>query len=330
MQYDQMKISQVMCHYVPGHSFSYERLSGGGNNVLWKVLFDGMSKFVIKDYGSDGCERLAREWAFLGKLAGNKISNVPLPIWVDRERQLACFSYLDGRKLQLRDVADAHILQAADFIERLYSVATGGLPRAKGSHDTLLGHLTEIELRVSNLENLIEQRTTSSLLNAFVVECLRPEWERRKQLILKIGGIEYFDSIHKFPSPSDFGFHNILCKKGEITCIDFEYAGIDDLAKLLADFSLTPEIPLSDAHNSLFRKTIMSRVYLDKNFEKRLALLDFLFPIKWVCIILNVFMPEKLGRILLASGSEISKRQSEKLLLATQFFSRYRKMELFK
>ncbi|MDC3193527.1 phosphotransferase [Alphaproteobacteria bacterium] len=329
MQYAQTQISQVMCQYVPGHSFSYERLSGGGNNVLWKVLFDGLPQFVIKDYGSDGSERLAREWAFLRKLAGNKISNVPVPIWIDRERKLACFSYLDGRKLQRRDITETHILQAANFIERLYRVHISGLPRAKGSHDTLVGHLTEIELRVSNLENLIEQHTTSSLLKAFVIGCLRPEWERRKQSIFNISGIDYFCSIYEFPSPSDFGFHNILCKKGEINCIDFEYAGIDDLAKLLADFSLTPEIPLSNAHNLLFRKIIISGLDVDRNFQKRLALLDFLFPIKWVCIILNVFIPEKLERILLASDSEMSKRQSEKLLLATQFFSRYKNMELF-
>ena len=33
------------------------------------------------------------------------------------------------------------------------------------------------------------------------------------------------------PSPSDFGFHNILCEDGRLNFVDFEYAGIDDLAK---------------------------------------------------------------------------------------------------
>ena len=130
------------------------------------------------------------------------------------------------------------------------------------------------------------------------------------------------------PSPSDFGFHNILCKDTTLNFVDFEYAGIDDLAKLLADFSLMPEMQLSKAHNNLFRETIISGLDVDRYFDKRLALLDFLFPVKWVCIILNVFLPEKTERILSASNAKMSQRQSEKFELAIQFFGSHTKTEL--
>ena len=110
--------------------------------------------------------------------------------------------------------------------------------------------------------------------------------------------------------------------------VDFEYAGIDDLAKLLADFLLMPGMNISKAQNNLFRQTILSGLDIDRYFDKRLALLDFLFPVKWVCIILNVFLPEKTERILSASGKTISQRQAEKFELATQFFGRHDKTEL--
>ena len=93
-----------------------------------------------------------------------------------------------------------------------------------------------------------------------------------------IRDVNYFSAICRMPSPSDFGFHNILCKDGILNFVDFEYAGTDDIAKLLADFSLMPEIQLSNSHKNLFRKTIMSQLDLDRYFDKRLALLDFMFP----------------------------------------------------
>jgi len=328
MQYDQSQISQIMSKYVSGHYFSCERLTGGGNNVLWRVHTNGASQFVIKDYGVDGSDRLDREWGYLKKLAGNKMSNVPVPIWVDRHRRLACYSHLDGKKLQFEDITETHIMQAAKFIRGLCGMPNNGLHHAKGAHFTLSAHLDEIEARVSLLENFIEQHSISPALKAFLVTCLRPDWERRKQSISNINGTDYFSSIFTFPSPSDFGFHNILFEEHALNFVDFEYAGIDDLAKLLADFSLMPEVPISETHNFLFRDAITARMDLDKNFEKRLALLEFLFPIKWVCIILNVFLPEKAERILSASRSEVRQRQTEKLELATQFFDHHKKMEL--
>ena len=289
---------------------------------------DDASLFVVKDYGADGSDRLEREWAFLTSLARYKIANVPAPIWVDRDRGLACFSHLDGTKLGLEDISETHILQASDFIKRVCGIPISDLHHAKGAHYSITGHLNEIESRVSNLENSIEQQPKAAELKSFLQTCLRPDWERRKQSVSAVNDTDYFSEICKMPSPSDFGFHNILCKDTTLNFVDFEYAGIDDLAKLLADFSLMPEMQLSKAHNNLFREKIISGLDVDRYFDKRLALLDFLFPVKWVCIILNIFLPEKTERILLASDTKVGQRQTEKFELATQFFGRHYKTEL--
>ena len=329
MQYDETQILQRMSEYVSGASFCAERLNGGGNNVLWSVSqTDDASLFVVKDYGADGSDRLDREWAFLTSLARYKIAHVPAPIWVDRHRGLACFSHLDGTKLGLEDITETHILQASEFIRRVCGIPISDLHHAKGAHYSITGHLNEIESRVSNLENSIEQQPRAAELKLFLETCLRPDWERRKQSVSAVNDTDYFSEICKMPSPSDFGFHNILCKDTTLNFVDFEYAGIDDLAKLLADFSLMPEMQLSKADNNLFRQTIISGLDVDRYFDMRLALLDFLFPVKWVCIILNVFLPEKTERILSASDTKMSQRQKEKFELATQFFGRHYKTEL--
>ena len=329
MQYDRTQILQRMSEYVSRASFSAERLNGGGNNVLWSVRQkDDASLFVIKDYGADGSDRLDREWAFLRSLARYKIADAPEPIWVDRHRGLACFSYLDGRKLGLEDITENHILQASEFIKRVCGIPISELHHAKGAHYSIAGHLNEIELRISKLENSIDQQPEAAELKSFLETYLRPDWERRKQSVSALNDTDYFSAICKMPSPSDFGFHNILCEDGRLNFVDFEYAGIDDLAKLLADFSLMPEMQLSKAHNNLFRETIISQLDVDKHFDKRLILLDFLFPIKWVCIILNVFLPEKRKRLLSASETNLRQRQAQKFELATQFFGRHDKTEL--
>ena len=54
-------------------------------------------------------------------------------------------------------------------------------------------------------------------------------------------------------SPSDFGFHNALVDDdGQVTFLDFEYAGRDDPAKLVSDFFCQPEIPVPLDYHATF------------------------------------------------------------------------------
>lgn len=328
MQYDQSQLVQIMSEYNTGQCFACERLTGGANNSLWRAHAPGEQQVVIKDYGLDGGDRLYREWAFLNVLAHNNLLNVPIPIWKDDSRRLACFSYLVGAKLQPKDISECHVSQAAKMIRKLCEVPSDELPNAKGAHLCLTDHLDEIELRISKLEQIAREVLSFPELSTFTVKHLRPEWEKRRQAVLETENADFFSSAFTFASPSDFGFHNILCDDNVLKFIDFEYAGIDDLATLLADFALTPETPISERQNSRFREIVTSDINLDKYFFKRLAVLDFLFPIKWACIILNVFLPEKRGRILSASTSAMKQRQSEKLTLAIQYFDSRKDMEL--
>ena len=98
MQYDGHKFYSACLNTSPELLF-LPKAEWRWNNVLWSVRQDDVSLFVIKDYGADGSDRLDREWAFLTSLARYKTADAPAPIWVDRHRGLACFSYLDGKSL---------------------------------------------------------------------------------------------------------------------------------------------------------------------------------------------------------------------------------------
>ena len=67
-----------------------------------------------------------------------------------------------------------------------------------------------------------------------------------------------------FLSPSDFGFHNILQSEGRLNFLDFEYAGRDDLAKLLSDFRLCPEIKVKKKYSEIFVKILLMTLSLIK------------------------------------------------------------------
>ena len=115
-------------------------------------------------------------------------------------------------------------------------------------------------------------------------------------------------------SPSDFGFHNVLISNArDVKFIDFEYAGWDDPAKLVCDFVLHPAMNLEKD----FIKNFISEVSfegIESNWlAKRCYTLYGFAVLRWVCIILNVFLPHNLERKLFANPNlceaSLKKRQ---------------------
>ena len=62
-------------------------------------------------------------------------------------------------------------------------------------------------------------------------------------------------------SPSDFGFHNMLIGK-KCSFLDFEYAGIDDAAKLICDFICQPDLQLNKKQINFFIKVFTTRIFM--------------------------------------------------------------------
>jgi hypothetical protein len=90
-------------------------------------------------------------------------------------------------------------------------------------------------------------------------------------------------------SPSDFGFHNALrMRRGGWCFLDFEYAGIDDPAKLLCDAVARPGQTLpEDALKMLC-------LYAGFSAEVGSRALQFLnlHRLKWACILVWRLTPE--------------------------------------
>ena len=305
----------------------FTRLTGGANNQLWHAHPKNSPSFVIKNYGSDGGDRLRREWRYLSLLGEHKVPNLPRPLHYDPIQKLAAYSFMDGKKLSSEDVNFNHIMKAAQHISAISDIPIGTIDLAKGSYDDAIGHIKEITDRISHLEQALQFYLHLDRLHNLVMKKLKPLWQSRYDLVMKSDLNLLFSDVKLYLSPSDFGFHNILATENTLNFIDFEYAGADDLAKLAADFSLVPQTPIPDDYAASFISQLAHTISLDAYFEQRVAFLRFIGQIKWVCIILNEFLPEKKQRLSDASDIGASERQIKRLSLAEEFFERYEMTE---
>lgn len=321
------KITSFAASVITNSDMVFTPLSGGANNQLWRAYPQNAPSFVIKNYGSDGGDRLRREWRYLSLLEEHKVPNLPRPLHHDPIQNIAAYSFMDGKKLSSEKVSFSHIQVVAQHISAISDIPIGTIDRAKGSYDDAIGHIQEITDRISYLEQALQCYPYLERLHNLVIKKLKPLWQSRYKLVMKADLNLMFSDVKLYLSPSDFGFHNILATEKTLNFIDFEYAGADDLAKLAADFSLVPQIPIPNDFAASFTTQLAQTIGLDAHFESRVAFLSFIGQIKWVCIILNEFLPEKKQRLADASNMGASERQNERLTLAEDFFNRYEMME---
>jgi hypothetical protein len=94
-------------------------------------------------------------------------------------------------------------------------------------------------------------------------------------------------------SPSDFGFHNALLKAdGRIVFLDFEYAGWDDPARMVADFFCQPRLAVPPELFEPLARAIADSFPEPLAMYERMCLLWPVYRAKWCCIMLNDFLPQ--------------------------------------
>jgi len=125
----------------------------------------------------------------------------------------------------------------------------------------------------------------------FVKEKLQKKFNKEKKKLINLYPKKeiYKKMLSKelILSPSDFGFHNIIEKKGILYFHDFEYAGMDDPAKLICDFLCQPDLKLNKKNSDFFLKKILKILRNKEKIEKKIKILILFHRIKWCCIILS-------------------------------------------
>ncbi|MBI5346634.1 MAG: phosphotransferase [Chlamydiae bacterium] len=272
-------------------------LNGGANNRVYLLNFKN-SKLILKHYFKDKNDlrkRLFAEFSFLTYTHQNNISCVPKPIFCDEKLNIGLYSYLDGRKAIPSDVNEKTIKEAIDFYLLLNENKENGkhLPKASEGCFSIQEYLDIIEKRISILLNEPSQEKEAIL---FIKNDLLSTWQevKKKTIVdashLKLSIEESLSLEERCITPSDFGFHNVIVNAEKIYFIDFEYAGWDDPAKTICDFFCQPAIKISEDYLELFSQKIAENFKNPKKCQDRIKLVFPLCQVKWICIMLNIFI----------------------------------------
>jgi hypothetical protein len=303
-------------------------MAGGANNRVYRLETAGGAA-LLKSYfrhADDPRDRLGAEFAFAQFAWNHGVRCIPRPLACDPEAGLALFEFVFGKSLSGSAAGEPAVDQAIDFFrtlnrDRRHADALQ-LPRASESCLSLDDHFDTVDRRVTRLHSIPFGTEIDRAAAALVTSQLMPAWCQalaRARYEAAAGGLATdvrLESAQRCLSPSDFGFHNaILANDGRVRFIDFEYAGWDDPAKLICDFFCQPAVPAPAQAFERFAEAIAAEMPSPALHVARARLLLPVYRVKWVCILLNEFLPVG-GSRRAFSGAEGSDRKTAQLAKA--------------
>jgi len=312
-----------------------EPVPGGRNNRAF-VLHAGGERAFLKAYfrhPDDPRDRLRSETALLAHAEALGIDAVARVLARDEEARLALFTFIDGRRLGQEDIGPEHVNAAVEFYLAL-NRQPGDLPVASEACFSLREHLACVERRVERLLRAAGQGLMREDGADFVSSELAPAWGGLREALLAEAPVllgQGWDAPLREPlrrvSPSDSGFHNaLLTAQGRLVFLDFEYAGLDDPAKLACDFFCQPEVPVDRRHLPGFLAGVGQASPGDAGLAARVRLLLPAYGLKWCCIMLNDFLPLGAARRDYAEGGAVEVRRDRQLALAQRSLAHYTKL----
>jgi len=292
-------------------------LPGGANNRVYRIDAGGRT-LVLKQYfhaPEDTRDRLGAEFALSTFAWRNGVLCLPKPIAADFERHLGLYSFVDGRKLAPGEIDERAVEQALTFALALDGLREHGhgaaLPVGSEAVFRFGDHLALVEQRVRRLGRIDVGDALQADAARFVSQSLMPAWDKiaaRARTDAGLAGIaldEEITAAERTISPSDFGFHNALREPdGTIRFIDFEYAGWDDPAKLVCDFFNQVAVPVPRHFYAGFADRFAAARPRAGLHRKRFDLLLPVYGVKWLCILLNDFLPAGEKRRRFAAGED--------------------------
>lgn len=298
------------------------KLSGGANNLVFKLEFANKCPLVFKRYfqhPNDHRPRLQSEFTFLQYAWKLGLRNIPQPIQANPFVNGAIYSYLPGNPLKATEITFDLIKQKIDFflsLNRNKSKAKH-LPKASEACLSIQNYLDITESRIERLKNRQEGASLEKDLKVYLETALLPKWDLLKEKTCKAilhynlpleDEIDFDDSC---VTPSDFGFHNALMNEGRLSFFDFEYAGWDDPCKTVSDLFCQPRIPIPEKY---FLPVAVEVSSLTRNPDAFLTRLKIILPIiqmKWCCILLNVFTHVGKNRRMFSQSQELDQMEKQ-------------------
>lgn len=315
-------------------SYSVAALPGGRNNQVYRVRV-GAQSYLLKRYfrhPQDPRDRLGQEFDFLEHLQRIGSRRVPAPLAADPENHTGLLEFVEGQRLELRDITADAVDQAAALYADANSVRPlpAHLRPASEACFSISEHVATTQRRVDRLATVVVEDDLDAAAREFSTGQLTPCWAR----IVRLIETEWPQADQRESrlqpaecclSPSDFGFHNALRQSDDqIRFLDFEYAGRDDPAKLVCDFANQPDMLLPRELSDRFRIAVLAGASRPEELVRRIVALEPLYQVKWACICLNDFLAAGRTRYRFTDGAaaDHSRRRSLQLERARTMLGR--------
>lgn len=287
---------------------SLKRIGGGRNSRVFRLRTAGGRTLALKSYfrhRADPRDRLGTEYDCLRLLRKHGFQNVPQPIAANRKLGFALYEFIDGAKPDRPSAAD--IIAIAEFLDRLRGLAA--LPEG-----VQLNPASEACFSVASMVDVLRERLSRlsrsegspgnlADLRAYLDDEFAPAlekfsvWSRSHLRRVNVAFDQELPVSERTISPSDFGFHNALRRRGgELVFLDFEYFGWDDPAKMIVDFLLHPARPVPARLKRRFLAEMFQRFSNWPKLRRRVEAVYPLFSLKWCLIFLNEFLPADFQR----------------------------------
>jgi hypothetical protein len=290
-----------------GAAWSARRVEGGGNNRLYAVTAAGR-RYALKEYfrsDDDPRDRLGPELRFLRVAQLAAPGRTPEVVAYDEAARLALLEWIDGERPVVESRDPRRSVEAADFartVTAIWRTTATELPPASEACLSGAAHLQCVERRVRGLASLGSAAPWTDDAE-HVVAWIRDElWpaarsHAERELAREPWALDAeIPKAQRIASPSDFGFHNALLRDGSLIFLDFEYAGVDDPAKLVCDFFCQPALPPPLEAREPFVRALVTEPAIAEPLLRRVDALAPLYATKWCCILLGEFLPTSAAR----------------------------------
>ena len=329
--------------------FSFEKgfpqtakaLTRHGNNQIVEVVSQQSKKYILKRYFSsefDSRNRGKTEFEALKLFCEHKINNTPYPYVFDNINQYAFYQYIEGSN----QISIEHSVESAkaiiQFVTQLKNIHQSAdtlvMDQASDARNTLGDYFDKVESRLELIELGCENNLALTEVKIFIKGefCLFKEQvfthARNKIKQHSLSDQQVFSSQSKTLSPSDLGPHNMLkSSDNDFSFIDFEYFGLDDACKMIADLFHHAQRKLSEKSKWAIYHEYLAHISGNKEFIQRFDIVVDLIGLEWILIVLNIAAPGTIERRVFANSQlDVDQLITERLALATNMLQGFKKI----
>jgi len=288
-------------------------ISGQGvNNSIFKLKDKKKNKYYcLKLYKLpseiDHRNRFKAEKLFLNYMKATGIRNIPKIIKFSEIENWILMEWIEG--VTLNQIDSEKIKQIVLF--------TKAINREKEPFKSLRAKLNpasecclypdqiswQIKNRLERITKYIPKNKIELVANDWINQLFIPsaitEFNKFEASVRTRG---HWDNKRIVPiaSPSDVGIHNMIQSKKGIFFIDFEYSGLDDLAKLACDWVLQPNYRFSPSQEKeLITELDNNLHHIDRTWILRFQDLKPILRKRWTIIMLRTYIEGGLNQRIL-------------------------------